>query len=201
MSLLLESIKVENKNAELLDYHLTRMRESNTHLFSSNFDSEKVRAHILELISNIGDNGLYKLRILYNQNKFSTELIPYSVRPINSIQCVYDNDISYDFKFADRTQLKTLFSQRGSSDDILIIKDGLVTDSYYANVAFFDGRSWITPATPLLQGTRRSQKISNSQVGVQIIHVDHIHSFEKISLFNAMLDLEELVLPTASIQL
>ena len=39
--------------------------------------------------------------------------------------------------------LDDLFEQRGSCDDILIVKQSCITDSYFANVVLGDGVSWL----------------------------------------------------------
>ena len=88
------------------------------------------------------------------------EFEPY-VRPaVRSLKVVLSDSISYGYKSADRSALDHLFQLRGECDDILIVKKGCVTDSYYANVAFWDGKHWFTPDTPLLPGTMRASLLA-----------------------------------------
>jgi 4-amino-4-deoxychorismate lyase len=41
-------------------------------------------------------------------------------------------------------------------DDIIIVRNGFVTDASYANLIFRKGDEWFTPATFLLAGTMRA---------------------------------------------
>jgi 4-amino-4-deoxychorismate lyase len=87
--------------------------------------------------------------------------------------------------------LEELFKLRAKADDILIIRNNLVTDSYYCNVAFWDGSSWLTPNDPLLRGTQRARCIELGLIKEQEITKEDIYTFEKICLFNAMIPFEE----------
>ena len=140
-----------------------------------------------------------KIRFLYNHNQFEYTCTPYEIKPIRSIKSVRSNTIDYAFKYEDRSGLKQLYNQRGSCDDIIIIKDDLVTDTYYANVALFDGKFWYTPDKPLLRGTRRQQLIELGDLKEARIEMNLLRSFEKISLINAMLDLGQIELDVSQI--
>ena len=63
--------------------------------------------------------------------------------------------IGLPLKYADRSALARLLQRRDDCDEILIVRDGAITDTSYSNVAFFDGRKYVTPDTFLLNGTRR----------------------------------------------
>ena len=74
----------------------------------------------------------------------------------------------------------------------------MVTDSYYTNLAFWDGTSWVTPKSHLLNGIKRTHLIQQGQLKEQPITASDIFKFEKVSLINAMLNLDEVVLPINS---
>lgn len=112
---------------------------------------------------------------------------PYEAKNITSLKIVYDNAIEYAYKFEDRSVLNNLFSQRNDCDDILIIKNGLVTDSSYSNVVFFDGARWITSAKPLLAGTMRQYLLDTGAIFEDEIRVEQISLFKKVRLINALL--------------
>jgi 4-amino-4-deoxychorismate lyase len=95
-------------------------------------------------------------------------------------------NIVYDYKFTNRDSINELFKQKGTCDDILIVKDGLVTDTSFANIAFFDGMNWLTPEKPLLQGTCRERLISEHQIFPKMITVDKIFEYKYFTIFNAM---------------
>lgn len=44
----------------------------------------------------------------------------------------------------DRTQLDELFSKRENCDEVIILKNGIVTDTSIANIAIFYENTWIT---------------------------------------------------------
>ena len=54
-------------------------------------------------------------------------------------------------------KLNSLFQIRQDKDDILIVKNGLLTDTSIANIALYDGNDWYTPLHPLLKGTKRAE--------------------------------------------
>jgi len=75
-------------------------------------------------------------------------------------------------------------------DEILIIKQNLITDTSFSNITFFDGTRWITPSSPLLAGTMRSFLIQKQVIVEKEIRVTDLKDFEKARLINAMLPFE-----------
>ena len=57
-----------------------------------------------------------------------------------------------------------LIEKRKHADDIIIVKNGLVTDSFYANLAFLKNGIWFTPETPLLLGVQRQFLLSQKTI-------------------------------------
>ncbi len=87
----------------------------------------------------------YKCRVTYGGKIETIEWERYLPRTIQSLRLVEHNSIDYAFKYKNRDALNTLHAQRGHCDDVLIVKNGLITDTSYANVAFSDGTAWYTP--------------------------------------------------------
>lgn len=81
-----------------------------------------------------------------------TSATPYAVRHVHSLALMQADTIDYTYKSAGREPLNCLFALRGACDDILIVKQGLLTDTSIANIALSDGTHWYTPAHPLLKG-------------------------------------------------
>ena len=82
---------------------------------------------------------------------------------------------------------------REEGDDILIIKDLLVTDTSIANIAFeTSGGEWITPKNPLLKGTTRARLLDEGKLKEADIRVHELRSFTKVALLNAMIDFDVL---------
>ncbi len=61
-----------------------------------------------------------------------------------------------------------IYSPNEGHDDILIIRDGLLTDTSICNVALWNGTSWITPARPLFSGTMRAYLLDKGLVQAEI---------------------------------
>lgn len=169
-----------------------------TKVFARFFPTHKP-IDLTTVIQNTPLQGKYKCRIVYNHDVIASGFTPYQNPVIKSLKIVPGKDPCYGYKFANRMVLDNLYRQRGEADDIIIIRQGLVTDSYYANLAFFDGQSWWTPARPLLQGVKREALVAAGKLKKARILADDIASFTKVSLVNAMLDLGEVEVSVKSI--
>ncbi|MGQ7869146.1 aminotransferase class IV [Sunxiuqinia sp. sy24] len=185
MSLLLETLKLENGKLQNLPYHNQRYNKARQDLFSLHWQDLSERITIPENCR----NGIFRCRVLYAETIEKVEFIPWQARSIRSLQLVYDDQISYSHKFADRSRLESLYSQRGTADEIIIVKQGLVTDSFIANLVFFDGEKWFTPAQPLLQGTQRQKLLDEGQIHEAIITDNELFEYQKIGLINVFYNL------------
>lgn len=181
---LLESIRLQNGNFHRLNYHQQRMDRSVKELSGgrntiSLFESLKQ--------FNPPKAGLFKCRVVYTDKIESVEFIPYEIKPVNSLRVVYDQQINYSHKYQDRNNINALFAQRQYCDDVLIVRDGFVTDSSYSNIILYDGVNWITPSTPLLKGTMRQFLLDTAEIKSAPVTVQEIPSFKKFRLINSML--------------
>ena len=86
-----------------------------------------------------------------------------------------------------------LFALRGEADEVVIIRNGLLTDTSYSNIALFDGRHWVTPRQPLLRGTMRQSLLDAGVLTEQDIKAEDWSSYRRVSLINAMMPLGRLV--------
>jgi 4-amino-4-deoxychorismate lyase len=86
------------------------------------------------------------------------------------------------------------------ADEVIIIKNGCVTDTSYTNICFFDGKEWLTPDTPLLQGTMRRYLLDKGVIREVRIRRKDIQYFKKVSLINAMMELGEIIIPIENIR-
>ena len=133
------------------------------------------------------DNNLYRCRITYDEENITVEYIPYAKRMISTLQLIQIDTLEYSLKYANRKELDTLFSQRETADDILIIKDGLITDTTIANIAFYDGERWLTPKYPLLHGTTRARLLDEKKIIEADIKPSDIPRYSEFALMNAMI--------------
>lgn len=188
MSQFIESIRIKNRKASNLEWHKRRVQNC----FENFFHGSKV-LDLEEIIENnpIEENGVFKFRIIYDNVSHQISVSPYIKKEINSLMCIHNDNINYSFKHNDRSELKSMFDKRGNADDILIIKNGLVTDSHYANVAFLKKDHWHTPKEPLLKGTQRAKLVAEKRIKLLEIKSNEINNFEKVALFNAMIPFEE----------
>ena len=188
MCLLLETIKIVEGKPQNLEFHQQRMELSREKLFGRNEkpDLEKILNE-----SELTTEGIYKCRLIYGQKVEKTEFIPYEIKPVRSLKIVHADDLDYSLKYADRTEINKLREKRGGCDDILIIKNGFVTDTSYANIIFWDGEKWLTPSTPLLKGTKRQKLIDEGKIIPAEIREEDIPKFKKAKIINSMIDIED----------
>jgi 4-amino-4-deoxychorismate lyase len=83
--------------------------------------------------------------------------------------------------------INELLKQKDDCDDILIIKNGLVTDTSIGNILFLDGKQWITPDSPLLPGTSRARLINEGIVQEKKIQLSNISKFLGFQVVNALI--------------
>ncbi len=194
--LFLETIHLEGGFFSALSYHQERMDRTRNHFFKH---CEPLSLPLALMKSGaIPPKGCYKVRVIYGENIESIEFIPYEKRDINSLRLI-ESQIEYDYKYERRAELNTLFQQKKKCDDILICKDGFITDTSIANVALLQDGIWYTPAEPLLQGTKRSALLHHGLIQEHSIHRDDLAQYSAIRIFNAMIEFGEIELPIKNI--
>jgi len=195
--LLLETIRFENGKFLNLERHTVRMNRSRKALFGRNdkIDLEAVlkTAASTSFQGSAAAGSLFKCRVVYTHDVEKIEFVPYQLPNIRSLKIVRDDNIDYAFKYLDRSSLEQLYDQRGKCDDILIVKNGLITDTFFANILFFNGKNWITPAHPLLKGTQRQYLLETGQVIPADIRISDLKHFRKARLVNAMIQFEDII--------
>ena len=180
-----ESIKYTNCTPVALDLHEARMNRTRTQFFGITSSIS-----LVPLLKNC-DPALQKCKIIYDQDIISIEFTLYQPRRINFLKIIEDDTIGYDYKYLDRRCFDAILNDLPKESDILIIKNGKVTDTSFSNVVFWDGKNWITPAEPLLAGTKRQLLLDEGKIHQEEIMVDDLYKFKSVKLINAMLDLEE----------
>lgn len=183
----IETIKVVDGVAQNLDLHLKRSSQTMLH----NFGIIKALplAELLYFNVNLPLNGVYKLRVIYSKDIIDYSLEPYIPKDIKTLRMIDGGDIDYRFKYENRDAINALFEKRGDCDDILIVKEGHITDSSYCNVVFGDGSNYFTPADPLLKGTKRESLLISGAIRERVIHQSEIDRYRTVFIVNAMLDM------------
>lgn len=189
MPLLLETIKIENGGIFNLPYHQKRFDKSRLDLFGDTTDID------LSTVMEAPEKDLYRCRILYDTQIRSIEYIPYRTKVIRTLKVV-PAAIEYSYKYANRNAFDTLFQSHPDVDEIIIEKDGFITDTTIANLAFYDGVQWLTPANPLLQGTMRAKLLDEKVIVEAPIQKKNLKKYTHVALMNAMLGFKILNNPT-----
>lgn len=186
MCLLLETIRLCEKRFHNLSFHSDRLNRSRRQLFGSRdyLDLAEYLAVPREI-----DSGLYRCRVTSDRAIREVGFWPYTPKPIESLKLVIEDDLDYSHKYADREHLQRLLAMRENCDEVLIIKQGMVTDVTIGNVAMFDGEGWFTPRSPLLAGTMRQKLIEEEEIKERDIPVAELGRYQRLSIINAMLDL------------
>lgn len=189
-----ETIKIKNGKVHAIEYHQDRMERTIRHFFPSLCQAGI--PSLKELV--VPNNGMdfYKARVVYGENGVEKiEYAPYSMREIHSLQIVEDNTIDYSFKSTDRSILNALTAKKGDCDEIIIVKQGLLRDTSFTNLAIYDGKHWITPRQPLLLGTKRANLLDRGIIKEADIRLEDLRKAQKLCLFNAMIEFGEMEIP------
>ena len=195
MSRLFETIRICDGEPCNLSLHEKRLNSSRQKLFGST-GAITLADHIR--VPDDCRTGIYRCRVIYEESIISTEFIPYLPATVRTLKIVHADEIDYSLKYLDRTCLTRLID-REVADDVLIVKNGCVTDTSYSNIVFTDGRKWVTPDTPLLRGTMREKLLREGAMEEHRITLSEIDSFTHFRLINAMLGFEAPLLPIKNI--
>ncbi|MEG0455360.1 MAG: aminotransferase class IV family protein [Bacteroides sp.] len=189
----IETIRAEEGVLLDIDYHNRRMNDTRLVFWPD--------AKPLDLTSFLlppAAAGVMKCRVVYSDIIEEVSYAPYSMRSVRTLRIVCSDTINYTYKSTDREALNQLYEQRNTKDDVLIIKNGYITDTSIANVALFDGTHWFTPKHPLLKGTQRAQLLQKGIIQEKEIMLEELFSFSQMTIFNAMIPFQSLVLDVNS---
>ena len=182
----IETISIKNKEMQNSWYHQQRINKTLLH-FQANFCLDLSTIIIpIEL-----DESLYKCRISYNLSTIEKiEYKKYIPKIINSVELIENNDIDYPFKYANREVFLNLL-KKSTADEIIIIKNNLITDSSYSNLCFYDSNQWVTPATPLLKGIMRNILLDQNKIKEALIRPNDLKKYSTFKLINALNEFDD----------
>ena len=182
---LIETIRLEDGTFGNLNYHQQRMNHAFGQLYLNSIalDLEKILVE-----DTYPAYGLFKCKVVYDLSNHVIQYEPYTIRQVISLKMVEQNELVYNFKYEDRLQLNQAFNKRKRCDDVLIIKEGLVTDTSYANIVFKKKNGeWVTPSSCLLKGTMRQFLIDTNRIKEEVVSGNDVSKFESYKLINSML--------------
>ena len=178
--LFFETIKLIDGKMVNQQWHQARLSTTIAHHFASQPFS------LAEVYSQCPDLGRYRLKVIYASSLISVHIQPLEIQPINSLKIVRAA-INYPFKFVNRLELEDLYQRRDDADDVIILNiEGYVTDTTCANLAFWDGKRWVTPEHSLLPGTIQARMISLGVVRKEPIHESGLRQYPKVAIMNAL---------------
>ncbi|MFA7091259.1 MAG: aminotransferase class IV [Arcobacteraceae bacterium] len=179
--LFFETVKCEDGAAYNLEYHCQRIART-----------IMININLQEYILPINDDFL-KCKVIYDKYGVLDVLYePYVKRLIKSFKIIHDDTIEYKHKYLNREAIEVLYEKKGNADEIIIVKNGWITDTSIANIAIFDGSNWLTPSVPLLRGTTRERLLHDKELIQANISVEMLKNAKKIALLNAMIGMNVL---------
>jgi 4-amino-4-deoxychorismate lyase len=187
MCLLLETLRISDGKLKNVGVHNERFNRSRRELFGIETGLK------LETVIDIPrsfSSGKIKCKIVYSTEIISITFSEYQIRKLETLKIVESNSIEYSYKFKDRHPIEKLMYGI-KADDILIVKNGFIMDTSYANIVFYDGSKWFTPFSPLLHGTARSRMLAENLIHPEEIRKSDIKLFKYAKIINAMIDLED----------
>lgn len=184
----LETICILHGEIQNRQGHEERMRQTASHFgFKAPALPDLLSLPVKELrVSKV------KCRIIYHNTIEEISFERYTAGKVSSLKLI-EAPIDYSFKFADRKTLNTLLAQKDDCDEILITRNGLITDTSYSNVVFGQGEQFFTPESTLLNGTKRQKLLQEGKITEKRIDRNSLIEYDRIYLINAMLDITDRV--------
>ncbi len=181
-----ETIRVENGKIFNIKFHNFRFNLTREKLFNL-----KNRLNLENFITPPKDNMLYRCKVIYSkeENIESIEYFNYKIKEFKTFKIKTIN-FNYKYKFINREDIDSL--KLDNFDDIIMVKNGFITDSSIANIAIFYNNSWLTPKTPLLYGVTRERLLREKKLKEANLKIEDLLKAEKFAIMNAMIDFKEL---------
>ncbi|MCK4441261.1 MAG: aminotransferase class IV [Sulfurovaceae bacterium] len=176
----IETVKILDGKIYNIKWHNKRFNQTRLDIFGID------KCINLEDYINPPKVGLFRCRIVYAIHIISIEYISYTPKFSKTFKIV-QSDIDYKYKYNNREELNSLRESASGYNDIIIEKNGLLTDTTIANIAFYNGTNWITPKTPLLEGTVRAKLLKEGFLIAKDINSDDLKYFSNFALMNAMI--------------
>ena len=193
----IESVQLNDGVFKRLDLHQERVIRAMTDFYPKD---QIIDLKCVLMRTSFPTGGLYKCRVVYDSEIRKIEFIPYMKREIHSLKLVETRMESSHYKKEDRNLLNAAFALRGDCDDVILVIDGWLTDTSFANIALYDGLNWITPQIPLIYGVNRTQLLREGVLTEKNINYADLVNFKRVSLFNAMNEFGSIELDISSIR-
>lgn len=190
-----EVVKLVNGQPLYWEQHRQRMRDTIRHFFQQDVELLPLEHYLPAIVP----SGLCKCRLIYNQRVEDVELLPYTLKQRKRVAVAVCDEVDYRYKYLDRTHFDQLLKQT-QCDDVLIVKDGLLTDSCFANIVLARGETLVTPRLPLLRGTCRERYLQQGLLVECDIKPNDLPHFDTLYFINAMMELYECKFPVSQLE-
>ncbi|MEI6680206.1 MAG: aminotransferase class IV [Mariniphaga sp.] len=184
----IETICFEKGNFQRVELHNERFNLTRKHFFGM---QDGLRLELLLSIPEPLMGQTVKCTVSYGSEIVNVDYAAYHIRTVKSLRLINDDTIDYAFKYYDRTKIASLYQKRGQCDDILIVKNGLITDTSYANIVFLKDNQWYSPQDPLLRGTRLKSYLQTGLITPALLRPDDLRVFSEARIINAMISIED----------
>ncbi|MFU2121904.1 aminotransferase class IV family protein, partial [Gallibacterium anatis] len=182
---LFETLCIENGQVQNLALHQQRYENSLREFYAGQpydiFSIAKILQKNTALWANL-QSTIIRCRIDYNATQYHLQCFPYQRKNYQRFQPVICDDIDYHLKYSDRAIFNELLKQKGDCDEIIIVKQGKITDCTIGNLILRQGSQWFTPDSPLLIGTQRSKLLKERKIIEREILLSDLHLYQEIRL-------------------
>ncbi|MDD3342257.1 MAG: aminotransferase class IV [Sulfurospirillaceae bacterium] len=180
-SLAFETIKAIDGRVQHIRFHQERFDKTRKDLFNA--------SHPLLLASLLSPpkGVICRVRVCYGKDIEKIEYIPYVSRKIQTFRLV-EASLQYDYKLCDREAINQLMNKE--SDDVIMVKEGVLKDASIANIALQLDGTWYTPENPLLKGTVRQRLLESQALYAKHLTIEDIEKSEKFAIMNALIGFE-----------
>jgi 4-amino-4-deoxychorismate lyase len=186
----LETICIKDGMPRHLEWHQQRVDATLKHFHSEVLPVDRM-LQLHEVLSSctLPAEGIWRCRIVYDLNAVSIEFIPEEKAQFHTLRMIEAPEhLDYLYKYADRQPLYALFENRNGADDVLMLRQGWITDTTKANIAFRAEDKWYTPSVPLLAGTTWKRLVASGVILPRPIHQKDIPRYEAFRIINALND-------------
>ena len=185
---LFETIRIDNGKILATEWHEERMKNARTACW--NITEPLSLLDFIEIPEQFR-KGTIRCKLLYGKDPGPVSFSPYQKRQIRKLKLIRNDGIDYHLKYTDRAIFDQLMACRENCDEIMIVKNGMITDTSISNLIFFDGEHWVTPRFPLLNGTCRQRLLTEGRIIEADIGINDLLNYSGLKLINAMRNPDE----------
>lgn len=183
MSQFIETMRIENGQVKLIDYHTVRLNETRKAFYCA--DNEIDLKSYIKIPENF-KKGIVKCKVEYAIEILDIHYSLYIPKNISTLKLM-ESGIDYTYKSVNRMELEMLQKKALPADDVLIVKNGKISDTSFSNIIFYSNGQWYTPDSPLLEGVQREFLLNKGLIEEIEIRKEDLKNFDYCMLINAML--------------